>query len=149
MVFLFNNRITLAPMSKSTARLRRQYPTDFNLMMLVPHMHSRGVAMEAYRENASSSQQLFSVTGWENDTKYFDPPIAFQPGDVLDYQCDFDNTTSNYIFDGFSAKHDEMCVTGGIYYRHGDRMPLGNEITFGAEATGSASCAQVQACDEA
>lgn len=150
MVFLFNNRITLPPMSKGTARLHRTYPTDFNLMMLVPHMHSRGVAMEAYRETGTGSpQQLFSVTGWENDTKYFDPPIAFQPGDTLDYHCDYDNTTSDYIFDGFSAKHDEMCVTGGIYWRNGDRMPLTNEITFGSIPTGSASCTQVQACDEA
>jgi hypothetical protein len=151
MLFMFHNRIAIPPMSRQVSRQRRSYPTDFNLMMLVPHMHSRGVAMQASKVTASGTQKLFDVTGWENDTVYFDPPIQFQPGDTLDYQCEFDNTTSNYVFDGFSAKHDEMCVTGGIYYRHGDRMPLTDEITFGGGIvyTGSNSCEQIKACDEA
>ncbi|HEX5063828.1 MAG TPA: hypothetical protein VFV99_30825, partial [Kofleriaceae bacterium] len=107
---------------------------------------------EAYRDTGSGSpQQLFSVTGWENDTVYYDPPIAFSPGDVLDYHCDYDNPTSDYFFDGFSARHDEMCVTGGVYWRHGDRLPISDEISFGRGIvyTGSKSCSQVQACDEA
>ena len=151
MVFLFHPLIAIPPMSRVTARQKRSYSTDFNLMMLVPHMHSRGVAMQASRVTASGSDQLFNVTGWENDTVYFDPPIAFQPGDTLDYSCEFNNTTTDYIFDGFSAKHDEMCVTGGIYYRHGDRLPIGEEITFGSGIvfTGSNSCSQIKACDEA
>ena len=151
MLFLFHNLIAIPPMSRFTARMKRSYPSDFNLMMLVPHMHSRGVAMQASRVTATGSEQLFNVTGWENDTVYFDPPIQFQPGDTLDYSCEFNNTTSNYIFDGFSAKHDEMCVTGGIYYRHGDRMAIGDEIGFGTgiQFTGSNSCSQIKACDEA
>ncbi|HEY5922727.1 MAG TPA: hypothetical protein VIV11_13700 [Kofleriaceae bacterium] len=151
MLFLFHNLIAIPPMSRATARQKRSYPTDFNLMMLVPHMHSRGVAMQASRVTANGSDPLFSVTGWENDTVYFDPPIAFQPGDALDYTCEFNNTSSDYVFDGFSARHDEMCVTGGIYYRYGDRMPLSDEFTFGSgvQFTGSNSCSQIAACDEA
>lgn len=151
MLFMFHNLIAIPPMSRATFRQKRTYPTDFNLMMLVPHMHSRGVAMQASRVTASGSEPLFNVTGWENDTVYFDPPIAFKPGDTLDYTCEFNNTSSDYIFDGFSAKHDEMCVTGGIYYRHGDRMALGDEITFGSgiQFTGSSSCSEIKTCDEA
>jgi hypothetical protein len=149
MLFLFHNRIVIPPMSRHVSRQRRSYPSDFNLMMLVPHMHSRGVAMQASRVTPSGSEPLINVTGWENDTIYFDPPVAFQPGDFLDYQCEFNNTSSSYVFDGFSAKHDEMCVTGGIYYRHGDRMPIGDELTFGGGIVhiGSNSCEQIAACD--
>jgi len=92
------------------------------------------------------------VTGWENDTVYYDPPIAFGPGDTLDFHCDYDNPTSEYFFDGFSARHDEMCVTGGVYFRHGDRLPITEEVTFGGGGivfTGSNSCQQIAACDEA
>jgi hypothetical protein len=151
MLFMFHNRIASPPMTRQVSRQRRSYPTDFNLMMLVPHMHSRGVAMQASKVTASGAQKLFDVTGWENDTVYFDPPIPFAPGDTLDYQCEFNNTTPNYVFDGFSAKHDEMCVTGGIYYRNGDRMKLTDEITFGGGIvyTGTNSCQQIAACDEA
>jgi hypothetical protein len=149
-LFLFHNMIAIPPMSRGTARMKRTYATDFNLMMLVPHMHSRGVAMQASRVTATGSEPLFNVTGWENDTVYFDPPISFQAGDTLDYTCEYDNPSSAYVFDGFSAKRDEMCVTGGIYYRYGDRMRIGDEITFSPGVfTGSNSCSQIAACDDA
>ena len=121
-------------------------------MMLVPHMHSRGVAMTAYRDHNGTRDKLFDVTGWENDTVIFDPPVQFQAGDVIDYQCDYNNTTSTPIFDGFSARRNEMCVTGGIYFRRGgDRLPLKDEVCFGRGVmfTGANSCSQVQACDAA
>ena len=152
MLFLYHNQIIIPPMSKFTARERNSYSQDFELMMMVPHMHSRGVAMEAFKDTGTGTpQQLFSVTGWENDTVVFDPPVKFQPGDVLDYHCDYDNQTQNYVLDGFSAKHDEMCVTGGIYFRHGDRLPVGEELRFGRGIvyTGHNTCSQVKACDEA
>ncbi|HSD88952.1 MAG TPA: hypothetical protein VLB44_15600, partial [Kofleriaceae bacterium] len=153
MIFLYHNQIAIPPMTRSTARQRFSYSQDFKLLMLVPHMHSRGVAMQAFRDSGTGTPQtLFDVQGWENPTVMFDPPVTFNAGDVLDYHCDYDNQTSDYVFDGFSARHDEMCVTGGIYYRPGgDRLPLGDEIVWGRGVvyTGTNSCAQVDACSRA
>ena len=153
MTFLYHNRIAIPPLSKASARQRCSYQHDMQLMMLVPHMHSRGVAMQAFRDSGSGTpQQLFSVTGWENPTAVFDPPISIAPGDVIDYHCDYDNPTSDYVFDGFSARHDEMCVTGGIYYRpNADRLPLSEEMCFGKGIvyTGEKTCSQINACEQA
>lgn len=152
MTFLYNNQIAVAPMSHSGARMRCSYPSDFELMMLVPHMHSRGVAMSAYKDHNGMRTKLFDVSGWENDTVIFDTPIQFEAGDTIDYQCDYDNQTTTPFFDGFSARHNEMCVTGGIYFRRGgDRMPLKDEVCWGRDVmfTGTNSCGQVQACDAA
>jgi len=153
MPFLYHNRIAIPPMAKASARQRCSYQHDLQLMMLVPHMHSRGVAMHASLDRGDGAPEpLFSVTGWENPTAVFDPPISIAPGDVIDYQCDYDNPTGDYVFDGFSARHDEMCVTGGIYYRpHADRLLLSEEVCFGDDIvyTGAKTCTQLDACEAA
>jgi hypothetical protein len=152
MLFMFNNRIAIPPNSTGSARQRCTVPNDVELMMLVPHMHSRGVAMQALHDRGDGAPvTLFDVQGWENDTVMYDPPVSVAPGDVIDFACQYNNPTNNYVFDGFSARNNEMCVTGGIYYRHGDRLPIQDEFCFGEGIvySGTNSCLQINACEEA
>lgn len=150
MLFMFHNRIAIAPQSRGEARQRCRITNDLQLLTLVPHMHSRGVAMQAQRATGTGSPQpLFDLQGWENDTVVFDPPVSFAPNDFVDYRCEYDNPSASYVFDGFSARNDEMCVTGGIYFRYGDRLPIFDEFCFGEGIvyTGTNNCRQIEACD--
>ena len=150
MLFFYHTQIAIAPQSHGSARMRPTIASDLELMMLVPHMHSRGVAMEATHERVDGSREpLFSVDGWENPNQMFAPAVHIAANDIIDFRCDYENTTAEYIFDGFSARHDEMCVTGGVYYRPGgDRLPLTQEIAFGKGIvyTGTNSCTQIESC---
>jgi hypothetical protein len=153
MLFFYHTRIAIAPQSRASARMRAAIANDVELMMLVPHMHSRGVAMQAFHDTGSGSPEpLFSVQGWENPNQTFTPAVHLAANDIVDFHCDYDNLTPDWIFDGFSARHDEMCVTGGVYYRPGgDRLPLQDEVNFGRGVvySGTSSCGQIESCMEA
>ena len=150
MLFFYHTRIAIPPLSPGSARMRATIASDIELMMMVPHMHSRGVAMEALQDNGDGSPDvLFSVDGWENPNQMFEPARHIAAGDVIDFRCDYNNPTNAYVFDGFSARNDEMCVTGGMYYRpNGDRLPISQEINFGRGIvySGTNTCTQVDAC---
>jgi hypothetical protein len=100
----------------------------------------------------TTPELVVDAHGWDEDTVVFDPPLALGAGDVLDVRCDYNNPTAEYVMDGSSAKHDEMCVTGGLYYRDGARLTVQDETCVGGEGvvfTGTKSCSQVAACDAA
>lgn len=151
-VFAYNSRIALPPMSTGSARQRCPVAETMKLVNLTPHMHNRGVAMKIFvdHDGVGSPELIVDAPGWDEDTVTFDPPLELGPGDVLDIQCDYNNSTSEFVTDGASAKHDEMCVTGGLYYREGPRIPIEKEVCFGGIVySGTKSCMEVEQCDRA
>jgi len=149
-LFAFNDWIYVPPMSSASARQRCPLADSVKLMNLVPHMHSRGVAMtvDVDRGGNGTLERVLDVHSWHDETVEFDPPLELAKGDVLDIQCHYDNQTTEHVFDGSSAKHSEMCVTGGLYYRDGARIAIRDEACVGRGTmwTGTKSCTEVQQC---
>jgi hypothetical protein len=97
-------------------------------------------------------QLLADAQSWHADTVRIDPPLTIPAGSTIDYQCEFDNTTSQFIADGPSARNNEMCVVGGLYYvPNGARMNLQDEVCFGKDIVygGTHSCADIRTCNAA
>jgi hypothetical protein len=149
-LFFYHTRIAIPPLSRATARMRWGIPGDVELIMIVPHMHRHATGMQAFRDTGNGTpSKLVDVQGWEVPNQVLDPPVHFAKNDILDFQCDYDNPTSSYIFDGFSARNNEMCVAASLYYRpNADRLPLQDEYNFGGGIvySGTNSCTQIQAC---
>jgi len=151
-LFFYHTRIAIPPQSQASARMRWGIPGDVELMMIVPHMHRHATGMQAFRDTGDGTRsKLVDVQGWEVPNQVLDPPVHFAKNDILDFHCNYDNPTSSYIFDGFSARNNEMCVAASLYYRpNADRLPLQDEYNFGGGIvySGTNSCTQIQACQE-
>jgi hypothetical protein len=150
-IFAFHDRIYVPPMATASTRQRCPVKDSMKLMNLVPHMHSRGIAMTVDLDHGGTMNRVLDVAGWDHDTVLFDPPLEIAAGDILDVQCHYNNPTAQHVTSGSSAKNDEMCVTGGLYYRDGPRLEIRDEVCWGEGImyTGTQSCAQIEQCERA
>jgi hypothetical protein len=83
---------------------------DIHVLRSLPHMHSRGVALDTRirRQDGSIDTLLDVPFDWNNQVMY-DTPAIVHPGDSLLTTCHYVNDTDNAIFSGFGTG-DEMCI---------------------------------------
>jgi hypothetical protein len=153
-LFYYHDLIAVPPMGSSSARLQCQVPEDLRLLTAAGHMHKRGVGLVAQATPpGGAAMQLLQVEGWADaPTKYFGAtgtPIA--AGTVIDFTCDYVNTSEALVVEGTSATRNEMCVFGGLYYRENlPRLELGQEMCRDdlrtVVYTGDLSCREAEAC---
>jgi hypothetical protein len=92
---------------------------DYNLMLMLGHMHELGTSIRVDGDQGDGPETLYEVADWEVEFRD-DPPIvrwsasepyAMQPGDTLDLHCAFDNTKDHAV-----RFPEEMCVTVSVYW---------------------------------
>lgn len=151
-LFYYNPFIHLAPQSTGKARMGCTVTKDITLLNLQSHMHARGVDYVANLVSADgkSEQELYTNTEWEGvPIQQFDGGLAISKGDVLDYECTYDNSEDRTVIQGLTTR-DEMCMLIGPYYPRDDALELceDDEGDYVAEWTGSGEvdCGQSFKC---
>jgi hypothetical protein len=152
-ILFYHPLIVVPPMETAMARQRCPIAQDIELMNLIPHMHRHGTGMQiSLTVPGTAPKQIVDAQSWHAQALNFDPPITIPAHSDIDYQCEYENNDSDYVIDGTSAAHNEMCVTGGVYLaKSGTRMTLNDELCFGKNIiySGTQSCDAVRACEAA
>jgi hypothetical protein len=155
-LFLYNAFIKVPALGQSQARMRCPVRSDITLTNFQSHMHARGVGYDA---ELLGGAPFYTNDQWENvPVKQFAGGMKIPMGAVIDYTCDYKNTTSKDIYQGPSAT-DEMCMAIGSFYpadaatancASDPADPLGT-MSLGAEWVGSgkATCAATASCMQA
>lgn len=150
-LFYFHDLIAVPAGGTATVRKRCAVAADVTIMSALPHMHSRGTAFRAdLIGGGAAPRTIIDVTGWDADTIDYEPHIAVTAGQEIDFTCSYRNTGSTLIVDGPSAKRDEMCVLGALYYRPtAPRLPITDETCSSASSIvyqGTQTCSQTLPC---
>jgi hypothetical protein len=148
-IFMYHPTIAIEPGGTLTARQRCPIVEDIKLLTMLGHMHSRGVTFHA---EVAGGPVLADLVGWDTDSLHFEPAIDLPAGSIIEYSCDFRNDTGELIVEGPTATRNEMCATGGLYYKEqGERMLLGDEVCWGEGIvyTGADACMPTEACVQA
>jgi hypothetical protein len=152
-LFFYDPVILLEPSSAGEARMHCELDSPLLLLNVLPHMHKRGVRFEATLSGGSltEAQSIVSTDSYEPETTRFDPPLAIEAGQAIDFSCLYDNAGDVPITEGPSASHNEMCVFTGVYY-----TPDASEVDVatrvcrtpesGPRLTGTQGCSQIEAC---
>jgi hypothetical protein len=120
-IFFYNPQITIPPMSRVTVTRSCPIDRDIGLALLWSHMHSRGVAFEASSDDPAVARggTLYQTTTWSEPQAREFPgahPLTLHAGSNIVYSCTYENTTSDTIVQGQSARTNEMCILHGMYW---------------------------------
>ncbi len=152
-LLFFHDDIMLSPGATETAGMRCGIPDDIEVAFAIPHMHLRGRGFRSWVEDGGAGTPLAEASDWvDPPTAHFDPAVHIAAGSRIRVECDFENTSSEVVQDGFSAVKDEMCVLFAGYYRtSGDRLSFGDELCIGPGSgptySGSTACRPTYDCD--
>ena len=81
---------------------------EFDLLWLLPHMHSRGTN---FRVTAGpEATVIYETNDWNSPSHKLDPPHRLHAGESLYYSCTFFNDTALPLSFGQSPANEEMCV---------------------------------------
>ena len=127
--------IAVEPFSSGTLRLRmlNTLATPLRIFQMSSHQHQRGTRFTAWN---ADGEKIFENFDWAHPAILdFDEPYVLQPGDHLDYECEWDNGVNRPVrrcgdspYDancsageplrvGFGiTAQDEMCYLTGFYY---------------------------------
>ncbi|MDX2088124.1 MAG: hypothetical protein SFX73_09745 [Kofleriaceae bacterium] len=109
------------PMGTSTASGSCTVTTPYQVFALFPHMHQYGTHFKTTLTIAGQERMLHDAAyDFERQTVTTFEPIQLNPGDKVNTECTWNNTTGGVIVDGESSD-TEMCYS--ILYR----FPRGNE----------------------
>lgn len=147
-LFIYNPLVRAR--AEGTDRARWQCPVhqDITLINVQSHMHARGVGYEAA---LLGDEPFYTNELWENvPVGQFEGGMHVPAGSVLDYFCEYANSSDRSIYQG-PRTTDEMCMLIGSYYpadrrtancldASGDRM---GGVWVGE---GTASCADSWSC---
>ncbi len=142
----------LIPPDPGTATVRMQcvVPDDITMLFASSHMHRRGVGYRSWLTGGALPQplELHMTDQWEPDPTTFEPPIQITGGQVIEYECDFQNDLTQTVIEGASAETNEMCMFVAGYY---PKMSDAAEFCFvpggsGPMRSGSKTCAETLTC---
>ncbi len=116
--FFYHREIALPPGEKTEVAGRCAFPENSEIVGIVSHMHARGTFFTArhFRENGQT-ETIYEETSWQEPEMktWFDSAApSFKGSDEIEFRCFFENTTSEWIYEGDGA-NDEMCMLIGIY----------------------------------
>ena len=150
-LFYYDYFIYLPPEQTATAKMRCEAPSDFTMMWSSSHMHRRGVAFRSrlLESDLTLVRNLFETADWdEPGALRFEEGLQVRAGQVIEYECDFENTTAEPIIEGPSAVVHEMCMFVGGYYPRFE-VDLAENCYAGSSGpvfNGTQSCAESLAC---
>lgn len=124
---------------------------DITLLAVFSHLHSRGTGLDAFVDapaDGPSGSPFYTSSDWENPAP-LTAPLSISSGSRIRFECKYDNHSGTVdYYQGFSAKDDEMCVFGAIYY---PQMGDGYDYCVDPDrlGTGVASCKDALHCRRA
>jgi hypothetical protein len=145
-LFLFNPIISVPPGGTSRAHWRCPVHQDITIVNAQSHMHSRGIGFEA---RVDGGAPFYVNDRWESVPVQDYEDLTVKAGSVLDYHCDFRNTSGTPVYMG-PRTTDEMCMLIGSYYPADPRISncLDETGKIGGEwiGQGTATCQQTLGC---
>jgi hypothetical protein len=152
-LFYYDWAILVPPApATSTVRMRCVIPEDINVMFVSSHMHRRGVGYRSWLSGGDLTEpmELFTTDQWEApDPRIFETPLQISAGQVIEYECDFQNDLPTTVIEGSSAETNEMCMFLAGYY---PKLPEAAELCFlggsGPVKNGAATCAEALTCTQ-
>lgn len=109
-------QITLPP--KQRTKITKDCPMRDNigLLSMSSHFHQRGVLAETHVMRGDAMDHVYSNERWDDpEVEFFDSPIPIKNGDVIRFECTYENRDDFTVEYGPSAK-DEMCFVFGYYF---------------------------------
>jgi len=90
---------------------------DSTIVGLFPHMHRLGTHMKATAVRAGQEPAVFydAAYAFGEQLNYSVTPVDVKDGDQVQFECGFNNTTTDTVVFGDSTD-DEMCVLGMYRY---------------------------------
>ena len=147
-ILFYNPFIRVPEQGQASARMRCPLSQNIMLSNIQSHMHRRGVGFSAslLNDKGVPIEELYRTNEWESvPVRSFGAGKAIAAGTIIDYRCDYQNSETRPVLQGFSTR-DEMCVLLGSYY---PRDPLfegcGNSTFVGSGTKNGAetlSCLQ-------
>ncbi len=151
-LFYYNPFIQVAAESTGRARMRCPISEDIEVLNVQSHMHKMGMNYAANLTDAAGVMvdEFYTNTKWENvPIGRFEPTLKIAAGESIDYWCDYDNKTSDDVFQGLTTK-DEMCMLIGPYWPRNDKLELCEDDARDFAATwvgnGDRTCGESYAC---
>jgi copper type II ascorbate-dependent monooxygenase-like protein len=155
-IYFFYDPFIVVP-ARSSASARMSCPVTSNLQLVngQTHMHRRGLGGVANLVDGSGNlRPIYQSQSWEAvNVQNWAPGMAVQPGQSIDYQCNYQSTENADVMQGNTTK-DEMCVFFGLYYPRDTKFEtcsidgtwpnLSTAATF--IGTGTATCAATLQC---
>jgi hypothetical protein len=122
-LFIGDPDIDLMPMSTLSVKAFFPLPAAFNgvnFFAITGHEHHLGtnVTVETALQASDPGTSVYNVPGWswsEPATVMAQPPFQIPNGGGFNFECDWNNTTTNEVKFGASA-NDEMCFFWAYYY---------------------------------
>jgi hypothetical protein len=125
-LFVPDLNIDIPPGATQTVSYQCHLPFDMNLLQAWSHMHEHGKSFNASINGTS----IYQTTNWNSPVPaVFHPALAEKQGAQLDFDCLFDNNSSQTLTFGESALTNEMCIFTGIFYP----VPAGSPPTVDCE----------------
>jgi hypothetical protein len=104
------------PHGKSVARGRCTFDRNQTLLGLLPHMHGTGRHVKVTLHTSAGDRVLHDADfEFAEQRRYALEPLAVVPGDYMDYECTYENTSDRTRVWGESS-NDEMCMVGSLRY---------------------------------
>jgi hypothetical protein len=149
-LFFYDYSIVVPPHGKAKAKMRCELGADIEVSFAMSHMHRRGVGYSSRISGKGLEQPLalYETDRWEGvEPLVLDPPLSARAGQVVEFECDYDNQTADTIIEGPSASKNEMCMFVATYW---PRLELADELCMrpgsGPVHDGARSCAETVAC---
>ena len=116
--FFYNPFIRVPADGSSHARMSCPVTSDVTLANLQTHMHKQGLGgVVNLVEPTGSMMQMYESHVWTDPpVSEFQPGMALQAGQAIDYECNYQNMQNVDVLQGPTAAHNEMCVLIGSYY---------------------------------
>lgn len=148
-LFMYHRDIAIAPGETATARMHCEIPEDIEVHFLTPHTHTHATRFRVWVSGEGEESELvLDGNGYvDRDTRAFAPALSVRAGQSLDFECDYENNTGDWIVEGPSGVDNEMCLLLGQY--HPRMTELAEFCTMagsGPVHDGNLSCGEVLGC---
>ena len=109
------------PPGRSTTHAKCTLDRDATIIGVGPHMHEKGVAMQAVAHTALHGDVMLfdGPYDFEDQQGYPVGPLQLNAGDVVDVACIFENHSGTTLHFGDSSTEAEMCSLGLVRYPAG------------------------------
>ncbi len=146
----YNWAISVPPRSAATAKMRCRAPEPMTLILGNGHFHDRGRRFRAWMLRGEERTLFYEGLTREMPTETF-AEAHLDAGDAIEFECEYDNPTSDHHWQGISGFSDEMCSFSAAYVAEsGERMARGAEECTGPGSgvvgQGRLDCDGLDAC---
>jgi hypothetical protein len=102
----------IRPMTREQSTGRCRLSSAFHALYSMPHMHLVGKEFHAKRLRGDTAASIVDVMPWDFAAQQtYETAIDFEPGDLVDIECVWENPTAAYVLPGIYTKN-EMCTFG-------------------------------------